>query len=103
MKIKKILLPVLLIICLIILAGCKSIDYGIVIQKSFVKAHRAYRPLAMYANGRTSIYPRWVNYPDQWEILVENEDGRDWWNVSEGYYNSVEIGDQVDRRQEETK
>ena len=95
---RRISLFLVAIICLFILTGCKSIDYGTVIDKSFSPAHREYAPIIMYINKTTRIVPRWVHYSDQWSILVENEEGKEWWEVAEGYYNSVNIGDNVDRR-----
>ena len=97
---KKIQVIILLVLCIFVLAGCKSIDNGTVIDKSYSPAHRSYQPMVMIVNKHTRIIPRWINHPDVWSILVENEDGRDWWNVSEDFYNSVEIGDKVDRRKD---
>ena len=97
---KKIQVIVLFVLSVFILVGCKNVDYGVVIDKSYSPAHRSYQPMVMIVNKRTQIIPRWINHPDVWSILVENEDGRDWWNVSEDFYNSVEIGDKVDRRKD---
>jgi hypothetical protein len=36
-----------------------------------------------------------------WRIYVQNENGGEWWNVTEDYYNSVEIGDFVDRSEKD--
>lgn len=52
----------------------------------------------MHANKQTRIIPRWINHSDSWSILVKNDNGSDWWSVTESYYNSVEVGDFVDRR-----
>jgi hypothetical protein len=98
---KKILLAFTMVICLLILAGCKHIDYGTVIEKSFSPAHKTYSPMIMHGNKTTRIIPRWIHHSDNWSILVENEDGKEWWEVSEAYYNSVEIGNNVDRRKKE--
>ena len=95
---KKILLVVAVIICLLIMTGCNQIDYGTVTDKSFRKAHRTYQPMIMHVNKATRIVPRWINHPDNWMILVENDDGSEWWEVTEEFYNSVEIGSKVDRR-----
>lgn len=95
---KKVTIFILLTVCIFVLTGCKSIDYGIVVDKSFREAHRSYNPIVMIVNKHPLIIPRWTNHPDKWSILVENEDGREWWDVTENYYNSVEIGSNVDRR-----
>lgn len=95
---KRIVIAVLLLAMLVCLVGCSSVDYGTVKEKSFVPAHSEHRVMVMNMNKRTRVFPRWVSYPDSWSILVENEDGREWWNVTENYYNSVDVGDYVDRR-----
>ncbi len=95
---KKIFLLVLAVLCALSMTGCKSIDYGTVMDKSFAPAHRVYSPIITHIGKTTRVIPRWLHHPDRWSILVENEDGKDWWNVSEDYYNTVNIGDTVDRR-----
>ena len=98
---KKLIAIILVLLCLFLLTGCKSIDYGTVVDKSFSPAHQTWSPIIMHVNKQTKIIPRWINHSDSWSILVENEEGRDWWSVSESYYNSVEIGDSVDRRKQD--
>lgn len=85
---------------LICLLGCSSIDYGTVINKSYNPAHTLYQPMIMVINKQTRIIPRWVSYSDSWKILVENDQGKEWWDVTEEYFNDVNIGDEVDRRKE---
>ena len=94
---KKLMILLLFISMLVFLTGCKSIDYGTVIEKSFTPAHRSYQPMVIVGK-HTMIIPRWISHPDRWSILIENEYGHDWWRVSEEYYNSVNVGDSVDRR-----
>ena len=101
MGIKRIALILLLLIVCVLVVGCKSIDYGIVVEKSFTAAHSTYAPYVMIINKQTKIMPRWVSHPDSWKILVKNDDGSEWWSVSEEYYNSVNVGDNVDRRKKE--
>ena len=96
---KKIMLVFAIIICLFILTGCrKQIDFGTVADKSFTPAHKVYSPMIMCVNKKTRIIPRWINHSDKWSILVQNDDGSEWWDVTEEFFNSVEIGDSVDRR-----
>ncbi len=95
---KKVLLVALAVLCAILMTGCKSIDYGTIIDKSFTPAHRTYSPIITRVGKTTRIIPHWSRHSDRWSILVENEDGKDWWNVSEEYYDSVNVGDTVDRR-----
>lgn len=83
---------------LVILTACKSIDYGTVINKSFTPAYVENYILPMRVGKMTICMPRTRHVSASWSILVENEEGREWWSVSEDYYNSVEIGDAVDRR-----
>ena len=52
----------------------------------------------MISGTRIQVIPRWVRHEASWEILVETDKGRDWWYVSEDYFNSVNVGDYVDRR-----
>lgn len=96
--VKRIVIAVLLLSMLVCLVGCSSVDYGTVKEKSFVPAHRTYQPMIIHISKSTRIIPRWVSHADSWSILVENEDGREWWSVTENYYNSVDVGDYVDRR-----
>jgi len=95
---KRIIIVALLFVMMICLTGCASINNGTVKDKSFVPAHRTYQPIIMMQNRHTQIIPRWISHADSWSILVENEDGKEWWNVTEDYYNSVNIGDYIDRR-----
>lgn len=95
---KKCLILLMLAVMLVTLTSCKSIDYGTVISKSFTPAYVEHyiRPMRI---GKTTIcMPCTRHVSASWSIHVENEEGREWWSVSENYYNSVEIGDTVDRR-----
>lgn len=96
---KKIFLIVLAVLCALLMTGCKSIDYGTVIDKNFTPAHLQIRRTIYYVNKRHRFHHRYVTIPDTWMIYVENEDGKEWWTVDEDYYNNVDIGDYVDRRQ----
>lgn len=94
-------LIILAMTCLMIFASCtKSIDYGTVIDKSFEPAHQEIRRRVVLINKRTQVRHRWTTVPDTWKIRVQNEEGDSWWIVTEDYYNSVNVGDYVDRRPE---
>lgn len=95
---KKFLLAILLIACILFLTGCRSIDYGVVTDKRYTPSHTIYRHTVMIINKQTRVMPRWIRHSEKWQILVENEEGSGWWDVSESFYNSVNIGDTVDRR-----
>ena len=97
---KKVLLAILLSVCIFIVTGCKSIDYGTVISKRYAHAHTSYKPYVIRIGNQTRIMPRWINHDDEWAILVENEDGKEWWVVSKSFYDSIDIGDTVDRREQ---
>jgi hypothetical protein len=98
---KRIAIMIMVLVMLFALAGCTSVDNGTVVEKAFTAAHRTYVPLIMHINKTTRIIPRWINHPDTWRILVENDDHREWWNVTEDFYNSVDVGDYVDRRKQD--
>ena len=71
---KKIFLLVLAVLCAFLVTGCKSIDYGTVMDKSFTPSKRVYLPIVTRTGKTTRIIPRWVHHPDRWLILVENEE-----------------------------
>lgn len=97
---KKVIVLIVVVINLFLLIGCgRTIDYGTITEKRFEHAHKVYLPMIIHVNRQTRIIPRWINHPNKWFILVQNESGCDWWEVSEEYYNSLEVGDDVDRRE----
>ncbi len=81
-----------------LLTACGHIDYGTVTDKSYVPARQTYTPLIMVTNKQTHIIPRYTYHPESWQIYVQNDDGGEWWTVTQDYYNNVNIGDHVDRR-----
>lgn len=95
---KKVMIAILLLVCVLLLTACKSIDYGTVTDKQYIPARQVYSPLIMIVNKQTKIIPRYIYHPQMWRIYVQNDDGGEWWSVTEDYYNSVKIGDFVDRR-----
>ena len=95
---KRIAITALLLAMLACLVGCSSVDYGIVKEKSFIPAHRTYQPMILVSGTRTQVIPRWVSHEASWQILVENDKDREWWHVSESYFNSVNVGDYVNRQ-----
>ena len=96
--VKRIIIAILLSICVLLLTACKSsVDYGTVTDKQYTPARQVYSPLIMTVNKQTRIIPRYIHHPQTWYIYVQNDNGGEWWNVTEDYYNSVEVGDFVDR------
>ena len=95
---KRITIAILLLVCVFTLTACKSTDYGTVTDKQYTPARQVYSPLVMVVNKHPRIIPRYIYHPQMWQIYVQNEDGGEWWSVAEDYFNSVNIGDFVDRR-----
>lgn len=95
---KRIAITIIVLVILFALTGCTSVNNGVVVEKAFTAAHRTYAPIMMHVGKMTQIIPHWHSHPDSWRILVENNDHREWWDVTEEFYNSVDIGDYVDRR-----
>ena len=95
---KRVTIAVLLFVCVFLLTACRSTDYGTVTDKQYTPSRKVYSPLIMIVNKHPMIIPRYINHPQMWRIYVQNEDGGEWWDVTEDYYNSVEVGDFVDRR-----
>ena len=94
-------LLIIMIIMLIILASCSSVDHGTVIDKLYSPEHRSYAPIAITVNkGGIMLIPRWIHHSESWKILVENDDDEEWWSVTKEYFDSVNVGDFVDRRKE---
>ena len=94
---KQIAIIIMVLVMLFALAGCTSVNNGTVVKKEFTAAHKTYAPTIMHIGKMTQIIPRWISHPDSWHILVENDGHREWWDVTEEYYNSIDIGDYVDR------
>ena len=94
---KRILSVLLILSILLFFCGC-GVTEGTVCAKDFTPAHNVYMPYTVIINKRVHVMPRWVHYNDRFSICVENEEGRrDWWTVSESYYNTVSVGDYVKR------
>ena len=89
-------LLILFLLCVIVLSGCKSLTAGTIIDKSFVAAHSTYSPRIVMIGKTITIIPHWIHHPDRWYIEVQDGDITDMWEVSEDYYNSVNIGDYVE-------
>ena len=89
---------ILIVLLLLFLTACtKHLEEGIVIEKHFEEAHTVYLPTVIIINKVTRIIPRWISYDDRWYIIVQQDEKRDSWDVSEEVYDSVEIGDYVKR------
>ena len=89
----------LTIACVLLLTGCaKTLNAGVVTEKQFSPAHKTYSPMILRVNGHTRIIPRWMNHPDKWFVYVQDGEDRDCWSVSKVYFESVEVGEYVQRR-----
>jgi len=93
---------ILIVIALAILAcsltGCSYVDNGVVRSKSFTPAHKTMYMHIIRIGNHTHLIPRYISHPDSWRILVENDGDSGWWDVTEDYFDAVNIGDYVDRR-----
>ena len=88
----------LMLLCVLLLTGCeKTLNAGVITGKQFSPAHRSYNPMIMRVSGHTRIIPRWMNHPDKWFINVKDGEDTDCWSVSKEYYESVEVGQYVQR------
>ena len=99
---------VLVLVCLMIFALCilseyKWVDHGTVIDKDFIPAHTTTQMMPVIINNRTALQPRYIFHPDVYRILVDDGERREWWTVTKIFYDSVEIGDTVDRRKSSEK
>ncbi len=89
-----ILLMVLLLLC----AGCSSIKEGRVIEKRYEPAHTQTMLMPM---GK-ALMPMIQSIPDKWEIVIQGNDIKTGGimnktcPVSEEVYNSIEIGDRYE-------
>ena len=97
-RMKRIAIIIVALVMLFALASCTSVNNGTVVKKEFTAAHKTYAQSIMQIGKMTQIIPRWISNPDSWHILVETDGRREWWDVTEEFYNSVDIGDYVDRR-----
>ena len=89
---------IMLIVCLFLLTACyKPLNAGTVVDKRFSPAHITYNPIILYINKQTRIIPRWITHSDSWSIWIQDGEDKDCWEVSKEYYESVEIGDHVER------
>ena len=95
-KRKRIKRGILIFLILIILTSCVNhLNEGIIIEKHYTKAYNLYSPMIIIVNKRTQIIPRWIYHPDRWYIVVQKDNVKDIWDITEEYYNSIEIGDYV--------
>ena len=82
-------------ILLLLLTACSKPLYGgTVIEKCYEPAHKVYQPIVIPGKN-VLIIPHWIHYSDRWYIWIQNGEEKDSWDVTEEYYNSVEVGDYV--------
>jgi len=92
---KKIIVLLLIFLCSFIVTGCKTLDEGTVYSKTYMPAHTGIYFIAMRIGKTTQLIPRHTHHPDRWEICVEFEKDKDCWDVPEEFYDSVEIGEYI--------
>lgn len=77
-------------VCLIVLMVFavfteKTLTEGMVMNKRYSAGY------ALYLGNRYHIQP------DRWIVEIQNGDEKDWWVVTEDYYDAVKIGDWVEK------
>ena len=63
----------------------KDLTEGMVMNKRYSAGY------ALYLGDRYHIQP------DRWIVEIQNGDEKDWWVVTEDYYDAVKIGDWVEK------
>lgn len=85
---------ILLVVFALSLAGCGArVTEGIVIDKTHKPATKAYVPIIIRTGKVTRIIPRWLHYSEKWYVTLSKDEQSETWQVSEEYYNSVEVGE----------
>lgn len=100
---KKFFVILLLIVFLSFLSGCTSLDEGTVTKKSYMPAYDSTYYTYIRTGNFKHFVPRHVYYPDSWEVCVKLEDKKDCWQVTEEFYDSVEVGDYIYKPEKESK
>lgn len=77
-------------VCLIVLVILailtdKDLTEGMVMNKRYSAGY------VLFLNDRYYVQP------DRWIIEIQNGDEKDWWVVTEEYYDTVKIGDWVEK------
>lgn len=70
---------------------------GAVTNKFYEPAHQVYDPIYITVDGKNQTIPRYRYVGDRWKIVITNGDDTDVWYVSESYYDSVHVGDWVNK------
>lgn len=74
-------------------AGLQS---GTVIGKRHTEPQRIYNPVIFIRSGKLLIQPAKYAYgSDKWQVLVQQRHKTEWWDVSEEFYQNVDIGDRI--------
>ena len=63
----------------------KDLTEGMVMNKRYSAGY------VLFLNDRYHVQP------DRWIVEIQNGDQKDWWTVTENYYDSVKIGDWVEK------
>ena len=75
-----------------------NLDAGTLVDKYHQDAHVSHYT-SWIQSGKVRIPVRRTSrHPESWWFVVEAENKRDYWQVSEDFYNSAEVGDYVERR-----
>ena len=75
----------LIVLVILVILTDKDLTEGMVMNKRYSAGY------VLHLNDRYQVQP------DRWIIEIQNGDQKDWWTVTENYYDSVKIGDWVEK------
>lgn len=78
-------------------AKAPHLQEGEVIAKEYRPAHSVYSPSYIKINGVTQVISQYRIEPEKWTVTVQDGEITDFWYVSEKYFDSVKIGDWVQK------
>ena len=94
---RKTAVALLMIILALTLIGCTDLNSGTVTEKKYQPEEDIYSPIPMYTGKTLIIMPRWIHRPARYILYIENGEEHSVWYVSQETYDSVEIGDYIER------
>lgn len=92
-----VLVTVLVItVCILVADSPTRLQSGTVIRKKHTEPQRIYNPVIFIRSGKLLIQPATYAYgSDKWQVLVQQRHKTEWWDVSEEFYQNVDIGDRI--------
>ena len=80
-----------------VVAYYEPLTEGQVVNKYYEPAHEVYSPIHVTIDGKDQTIRNYRFVGDKWTLIIQNEDKKDYWYVSESYYDSVKVGDWVSK------